>query len=209
MSIHRFAARRDANEPEIRKRFAYHGWHTEQVSGAGMPDLMCWPAHPGVTHRQTVKTASMLVDVKDGNGKPTKAQVSKWRHLRLHGIPVYVVRTEADVDALVAGTLEPWGPAPRMPQTIPAILREEWEAIGQRRVPNHSTTSKRSPKASYTPPRSTPVDAAKEAEAFAPDFCHAPQCNNYRPCPRHQLLTPKVCGNTYPCRCALQHTWDA
>lgn len=211
MSLNRYNPRRDANEPEIRKRFVHHDWHTEQLSGAGMPDLLAWPWEPPTTERR-----SIFVDVKDGDGKPTGPQVKKWTNLRVLGIPVYVVRTEADVDALVAGTLEPWGPEPRMPQTIPAIRREEWEAAGERRAPRPHGNTKRACKGdaakarssgkarlrtvadaiaersekrlvekgyigqavvNYAPPRSTPVDAAKEAEVLAPaatyrcDFC--------------------------------------
>lgn len=102
MSIHRHAARRDGNEPAIRERFARHGWHTEQLSMAGMPDLMCW-APEFFDWR-----IAILVDVKEPTGKPTPAQVKKWAELARAGIPVYVARTHEDVDAIVAGSADPW-----------------------------------------------------------------------------------------------------
>lgn len=74
MTIHRFAARRDANEPEIRKRFAHHGWHTEQVSGAGMPDLMCWPK----TNGRGGWRICLLVDVKHGPSVATSPNYPPW-----------------------------------------------------------------------------------------------------------------------------------
>lgn len=101
----RHNAKRDENEPEIRKRFAAHGWHTEQVSGKGMPDLLVF-----LPERMAASRPAFLVDVKMPDGTLTKAQKEKWPTLHKKGIPVYVVRTAADVDALVGGTLEPWRP---------------------------------------------------------------------------------------------------
>lgn len=147
MSIHRHAAKRDTNEPTIRRRFAHHGWHTEQISGSGMPDLLAFNT------QSIFAKVVRLVDVKMAKGDVTKAQRSKWEYLRLQGIPVYVVRTEADVDALVGGTLEPWQPP--MSERVPGGLRK-------RLLPQRG----------YTPPRSTPVCAANEAEeTFAPCAC--------------------------------------
>lgn len=134
MSIHRRAARRDGNEPEIRKRFAFHGWHTEQVSGTGMPDLMCWPEPMvlrGWAHDFGGAIPSFLVDVKMPDGRTKPAQVSKWTYLRLQGIPVYVVRTVDDVDALVAGVLEPWKP-PMTAAEIKKAMRVAEEARAAR-----------------------------------------------------------------------------
>lgn len=142
MSLHRYAAKRDGNESAIRDRFERHKWHTEQLSGSGMPDLIAWPLFtlrtlagapvPGANLR-----LSALIDVKMPHGAVTPAQVTKWGELAKKGVPVYVVRTEADVDALVAGVLAPW-----MTKGI-----------------------------AYRPPRTKPVDAAKEAEVFAPPSC--------------------------------------
>lgn len=110
MSLHRYAARRDENEPEIRKRFAHHWWHTEQVSGVGMPDLIAWPPAYGKPFKWPAQSA-LLVDVKTPAGGFKPAQVKKWTALAAKGIPIYVARTEADVDAIVAGTARPWDPS--------------------------------------------------------------------------------------------------
>jgi hypothetical protein len=100
------ASRRDDNEPEIRKRFAAHGWHTEALSAAGMPDLLAYPPRPSLLGFTQVKH----VDVKGAKGKSTPAQREKWTALSEKGIPVYVCRNSGDVDALVAGNLQPWAP---------------------------------------------------------------------------------------------------
>lgn len=111
MSLHRVNPKRDANEPEIRARFAHHGWQTEQLSGAGMPDLLAvvWSTRDSQVNPWRLM---VLVDVKERKGKPTPAQEKKWAELAAKGIPVYVARTEVDVDAIVAGTAEPWRPTP-------------------------------------------------------------------------------------------------
>jgi RNA-splicing ligase RtcB len=164
MTLHRFAARRDANEPEIRSRFAHHGWHTEALSGTGMPDLLClgdiqplaWrrSTHPHV--RQVV-----LVDVKTPKGGFKPAQEKKWTALRAKGIPVYIARTADDVDAIVAGTAEAWAP-----RTLAAVTADAGRPLHVARAPGKGS---RSVRRNYTPPRSKPVDAAKEAEeTFAP-----------------------------------------
>lgn len=84
--------------------------------------------------------------------------------------------------ALVAGALEPWGPAvdPGTRVAMKGALR---------------ASLKRQPKASYTPPRSTPVDAAKEAEVFAPQLCDVSGCHNLAPCLRHR---PTADGRRLP-----------
>lgn len=154
MSIHRHAARRDANEPAIRTRFSSLGWHTEQLSGAGMPDLIVF--HMGGHARPyPAGTVVSLVDVKMPKGKVTPEQMKKWTELHGKGIPVYVVRTEADVDALVGGTLEPWASDDGASKHNGSPRRKL--TLGQ---------------ATYNPPRSTPVDAAKGTEeTFAPCTC--------------------------------------
>lgn len=110
----RRAAQRDTNEGAIRKRFAHHGWHTEQVSQEGLPDLLVWQ---GTKAEREVCRAinngairTYLVDVKLPDGRIEELQVEKWKALHKLGIPVYVARTEADVDAIVSGTTLPWNP---------------------------------------------------------------------------------------------------
>lgn len=223
MSLHRYAAKRDDNEPEIRKRFAHHGWHTEALSAKGMPDLIVFPRPHGMQGLPDTETRSVLVDVKDKGGAPTKAQVEKWTALHAKGVPVYIARTTEDVDAIVAGKAEAW--VPRTLTTVTAdagkpmhVVREP--GTGSRRVrrkangrpdprnPDCTCPDRACPAGqscnnpaltprgmsvpdrgqnrkkecgclrslgrcthgpSYTPPRSTGVDSAKEAEAtFAP-----------------------------------------
>lgn len=161
----RHAARRDENEPEIRKRFAAHGWHTEQVSGKGMPDLVCMKSvrHFGQTRPTPVL---FLCDVKMPKGRLKPAQEKKWTELAEKGIPVYVVRTEADVDALVRGELDPWRPD--------AVKRAEARKVAAA-IEN------------YTPPRAKPVNASREAEeTFAlsphPATCRCVTCGPARIC---------------------------
>lgn len=164
MSIHRHAAKRDANEPTIRKRFAHHGWHTEQLSGTGMPDLNVWPKVNG----RGGWRICLLVDVKMPKGKVTPEQVKKWTELHAKGIPVYVARTEADVDALVEGTLEPWESESVLAQRARDAVHE-FERKRKTKTGRYSFTLAAD---AYTPPRSAPVDAAKEAdETFAPTLC--------------------------------------
>lgn len=97
--------KRDANEPQIMKRFAAHGWHCEQISGNRLWDLNAYPPQ-----YRTMGVLTYHVDVKMPDGKVTPAQAEKWTALHHKGIPVYVVRTEADVDALMSGELRPWVP---------------------------------------------------------------------------------------------------
>jgi hypothetical protein len=103
--------RRDKNEPEIMQRFRAHGWHPEQVSGNRQWDLNVYPPRPTSTGSMNrCLTLVCHVDVKGSKGKVEDAQREKWAALSEKGIPVYVCRTEADVDALVSGELEPWQP---------------------------------------------------------------------------------------------------
>jgi len=201
MSLHRYAPKRDTNEPAIRARFKVHGWHTEAVSQKGMPDLIVVDLND--------RRRTEFVDVKDGKGQPTKDQVKKWAELHALGIPVYVVRSEADVDELVAGELLPWAPwgaevrsmeredkrgdirAPR-PHGDDRRLPQPSTVKGERKLGTNSGmkrsrcgkngctrlrpcithdsayTGKLPLASSYISPRAKPVDAAKEAEAFAP-----------------------------------------
>jgi hypothetical protein len=149
-------------------RFQHHGWHPEQVSGNRLWDLNAYPPKrsmraPGTAHFTLV----CHVDVKGPKGKVEKAQRAKWKVLSEKGIPVYVCRTEADVDALVRGELKPWRAEPPARKIAPLVVRT--------RLGRTVRTAYSGP--AYTPPRSAPVDAAKEAaETFAPEACR-PECN--------------------------------
>jgi hypothetical protein len=150
MSLHRYAARRDDNEPEIRARFARHGWHTEQVSGAGMPDLIAWPpehGHPLTWPRQS----ALLVDVKTPTGGFKPAQVKKWTALASKGIPVYVARTEAEVDAIVGGTAEPWGHKETRGKALATVTADAGKRLRAVRKPGKGEN--RAPRPAYEAPR--------------------------------------------------------
>jgi hypothetical protein len=101
VSLHRQAAKRDTNEEAIRAALHARGWHTEQVSGKGMPDLIGWSKHRVNVH---------LLEVKMPGKDATDAQVKKWQELLLRGIHVYVLRTTEDVQALTLGHHGPWLP---------------------------------------------------------------------------------------------------
>jgi hypothetical protein len=177
--------RRDKNEPEIMQRFRHHGWHPEQVSGNRQWDLNTYPPHQPSERVTGAATLVFHVDVKGPKGKVEKAQRGKWKALSEKGIPVYVCRTEKDVDALVRGELEPWRAEPPARKIAPLVVRT--------RLGRTVRTAYSGP--AYTPPRSAPVDAAKEAaETFAPGpvlfvcetrACHEPAVNGGRWCSEH------------------------
>lgn len=221
MSLNRFNPRRDDNEPLIRARFATHGWHTEQVSGAGMPDLLCWSAR---------RLDVLLVDVKMPGKKATKAQVEKWTALSGKGIPVYVASTEADVDAIVGGTATPWQPRTTERDVIDALHKAVRPTAKRRPVPPavvgkkvpgiHHCLAKRCfvpmdgtslycVKHGYTPPRSTPVDApALAAETFASPYLDGPKAYTESsrslapPVPRKEDVVEPPCSCTREQPCA-------
>ena len=99
MSLHRHAAKRDANEHDVSAVWASAGARSESVSAKGMPDRL-------VFHRGRV----YLAEVKGARRGLTKAQVEKFTSLGVDGIAVYVVRTAEDARALLADTLTPWRP---------------------------------------------------------------------------------------------------
>lgn len=106
----RRAAHRDSNEGEIRARFEHHGWHVESVNQEGKWDLDCYPPF-GVTGQVPLLARVVVhVDAKMPDGRIERAQVDKWKALRALNIPVYVARSEADVDAIVSGSAAPWRP---------------------------------------------------------------------------------------------------
>lgn len=66
----RRAAKRDGNESEIVEAIRAAGYWCVQVSHAGLPDLVC-----GRKGRPTI----CLLEVKDGNGQLTDAQLEFFR----------------------------------------------------------------------------------------------------------------------------------
>lgn len=169
MSLHRFAAARDANEPAIRERFSHHGWHTEQISGKGMPDLLCFPT---VASKGGWRLA-VLVDVKMPKGTLKPAQVEKWTALAQKGIPVYVARSEVDVDAIVAGEAEPWGVLEDAPKkqpraSQPTVIIPTVRVLDKQRLHKGSTTAGRSykPQSAHYPPGKAQASRSEGLEAF-------------------------------------------
>lgn len=63
MGIHRRAARRDANESEIIQALMLAGASVRQLSGTGLPDLLC-----------AIDGRNFLLEVKMPDGKLTEDQ---------------------------------------------------------------------------------------------------------------------------------------
>lgn len=178
--------KRDANEPEVMKRFRFHGWHPEQISGNRLWDLNVYPPKQPAQRVVGVATCVFHVDVKMPGGTVTKAQGEKWEALAAKGIPVYVVRTAEDVDALVRGELLPWRPWDEEVRGMSGGTKRgarpgQVTPRGKGMRPPENGSDRLKPcgckrslgrcehSGNYTPPRSKPVDAAKEAEeTFAP-----------------------------------------
>lgn len=193
MSLHRRAARRDDNEPEIIAAFAAHGWHVEQMSAAGMPDLLAFGERPG--KRKGTDRLVHLVDVKGHGKKATPAQEEKWKALAEKGIPVYVARTEEDVAAIVAGTADAWVPEANARRVrslsasvaAPAPAAETFAPPGQCALLGCNDDA-----ASglwclvHSPCRCTREQPCAACSA-PPVVCSVPKCYQDVPCPRHGI----------------------
>lgn len=134
----RWAAKRDANEPEIVKALERAGWLVMKVSDKGAPDLLC-----------AKKGRLVLVEVKGPKGKLTPAQEEAHAYLAAAGVTVHVVTTPEEaliaVGAPVEGVLEPLGALQLMDADVrrsiaaydaerghvvtPAYQREQTEAV--------------------------------------------------------------------------------
>lgn len=86
MSLHRRAAKRDANEGPIVAALEAAGFWVQRMSQKGMPDLYIYKA--GQSH---------FVEVKSAKGKLTRAQKA-WV-----GQPVVILRSLADVEQFLKG----------------------------------------------------------------------------------------------------------
>jgi hypothetical protein len=85
VSLHRRAARRDANEPEIRAILARAGWLTVQLSITDWPDLLA------------VKGGRKeLLEVKMPGEGPTPGQAGVIKALAERGVTVYLTVTGFD-----------------------------------------------------------------------------------------------------------------
>jgi hypothetical protein len=81
----RRAAKRDANEPNIINSLRAGGWTVTQLSGKGLPDLMCMK--DGEVH---------FAEVKMPGGKMETAQVDLHEEWERAGVPVAVVTSPED-----------------------------------------------------------------------------------------------------------------
>lgn len=97
MSIARRAAKRDTNEPKIVERLEAYDYFVGRLSLTGWPDLTA--LRFGVT---------TWCEVKQPGESFTPEQTETFRAMAAKGVPVYVLETVEDVDALTAGKLAPW-----------------------------------------------------------------------------------------------------
>lgn len=169
MSVHRYAAKRDENEPDIIKALRAHGCVVWQLSGKGIPDLL-------VLH----KGKKWLADVKMPGKPTTTPQEDAWEEAATKArCSVFILRTPEDATKMLNNALQPWEPATSGEGVEFTTLPGGWKKRhrcgknGCRRLRpcvthDDTQTTRRLVEENYTPPRSKPVDAAKEAEVFAP-----------------------------------------
>jgi hypothetical protein len=93
MSLHRRAAKRDANEADVIRALEQFGWQVMQISAKGAPDLIA-------CHRAT--QTMLLAEVKAAKGKLTQDQID-W-HAWWKGPPPVILRTVEDVRQLTIST---------------------------------------------------------------------------------------------------------
>ena len=223
MSLHRRAAKRDANEPAIVSTLEALGCVVWRVSGKGLPDLAVFCPNARTPDGFGQRKHVFVADVKGPKEKATPAQEEKWGAISSLGFSVFILRTPEDAAAMLNNALQPWEPTAKqraktghqldeMARKLGATPRRGSCTCGSRGrpvkrhhgtgCPTHPNPSRKGDAAkardvgrrlllaahrcgnclgvnpescisfpSYTPPHSTPVDAAKEAEAtFAPDF---------------------------------------
>ena len=85
--LHRYDAKRDANEPTIIDYFRWHGYSVEQISGKGVPDLLL--GKDGKNY---------IVEVK-GEGKNLNQNQKEW-HANWLG-QIAICRTTEDAQAFI------------------------------------------------------------------------------------------------------------
>lgn len=184
--------KRDENEPAIIKVLRAHGCVVWPLSGKGIPDLLVMR-----------KGKKWLADVKMLGRPTTKPQEDAWEEAATKAnVSVFILRTPEDATKMLNNALEPWEPAePKRLSPSHSCkncegIQPETCLVNPHRIPRKSDAAKARtegrkrldferdavtglPAAYYTPPRSTPVDAAKEAEVFAP-----PATGDFTPCTR-------------------------
>lgn len=196
MSLHRRAAKRDQNEPAIIQTLRAHGCVVWPLSGKGITDLLVfYRRRIGVKSMDSMRH-TFIADVKGPKEKATPAQVEKWTALTNLGFAVFILRSPEDAVAMLNNALQPWEPEVSANMMIP-IRRVSKKDVQEMFPPKRGDAAKArnvgrarlhrdacrmngceagelcgtSAVPAYTPPRSTPVDAAKEAEeTFAPSF---------------------------------------
>lgn len=171
--------KRDENEPEIIKALRAHGCVVMQLSGKGIPDLLVLRAGK-----------KWLADVKMPGKATTEAQEELWEQAATKSrCAVFILRTPEDAAAMLNNALQPWEPTVK--GSIRALgkgRKRLADLKGKERLMEVSRRLKAGEpvygdvlmKESYTPPRSKPVDAAKEAEVFAPEQ-EKDDWNDWRP----------------------------
>jgi Holliday junction resolvase len=85
MTLRRYAAKRDANEPGLRDELADAGWFTLQISGPDLPDLIACKAG-----------RMYLVEVKSEDGAIKRGQKAMADVLSHFAIHVIVARTSEE-----------------------------------------------------------------------------------------------------------------
>lgn len=98
MSIHRQAAKRDANEPEIIAALKAAGCSVQQLSGKGVPDLLVGCPVMGRNYIFHDQLINLLMEVKAPKAKLTEDQAT-W-HSEWLG-QVIIVRSIEDALAAV------------------------------------------------------------------------------------------------------------
>jgi hypothetical protein len=168
MSVHRYAAKRDENEPDIIKALRANGCVVWQLSGKGIPDLL-------VLH----KGKKWLADVKMPGKPTTKPQEDAWEEAATKArCSVFILRTPEDAVKMLNNALQPWEPA-NLSRAEATARRLRTLGMRAEVVLDGGKPKRLLARAGYTPPRSKAVDAAKEAEeTFAPGGCQCGRCSD-------------------------------
>lgn len=87
MSLHRRAAKRDANEAALVEQLQAAGCYVNQISSTGVPDLLC--THPNGKY--------FCVEVKARGGKLTDGQKEFMAKARQRDALAFVCQTSDDV----------------------------------------------------------------------------------------------------------------
>ncbi len=179
MSLHRYNPKRDKNEPAIVKTLEANGCLVWPLSGKGIPDLLVFYRRKNAKGAE-LERRTFVADVKGAKEKPTPAQVEKWTALTALGFSVFVLRTPEDAVAMLNNALQPWEPPAGTLATLGNVMKRvprKNGAAGRRKVEFNDAIEEVFASRGYTPPRSTSVDAAKEAEeTFAPVDLDTREC---------------------------------